>query len=262
MRLVRKAASVAIAAALTAGITACGTTPQPVITPTIAKTTTAVVPGGAQTTAGTAIKPTADNLLGIDWAGQAPFTGPAADKFGAVNVMAAYREAVTFSLQEGYSDLMTKGYDARPVEFSFVKPFLTPAAQTAWDGYVKAALAKDRKAGGSITSLTLWNSTAGQTTYKFRPNQELFTLGLEFSPATTSIKTVDAHEFLTLHFTVSRSLRVMKDGKAVLLPMKKDITYQMTPNGQKDMPWLIDSWNVTGTYMFDKATPDPLGTVS
>lgn len=52
----------------------------------------------------------------------------------------------------------------------------------------------------------------------------------------------------------------MKGDKAVLLPMKRVITYWMAPNGLKDYPWLIDGWDVHGNP--GTITPDPLGATS
>ncbi|MGV8845809.1 hypothetical protein [Tessaracoccus sp.] len=268
MRTAHKAITILIAAALT--LSACGTSSTP---PKPPSGTAAVATPVATTTAEPTAKPTPpntpakgwvtatkDNPFGIDWAAQTPFTGPATEKFGGANVMAAYREAVNFSLQQGYSDLMAKGYEARPIEFSLVKPYLTPSAQKAWDGYVKAALAKDEEAGSSVYALTMWNATVGQETYKFRPGQLLYTLGVDFSAAKTSVETVNGADYLSITFTVTRKIRVMDGNKPMLLPVKKDIAFTMTPHGLKDIPWLIDSWNIT--YTTGRPEVDRLGAIS
>jgi len=266
MRTTRKATCIAIAAALALTVAACGggdTKPVAVATKgTASVSPTATVKPTPAPTRGDSVQPTADNPLGIDWVKQSkqPFTGAAADKFGAANVMAAYRHAVTFSLQEGYSNLMAKGYDARPVEFSFVKPYLTTALQQQWDKDVKAGLAKDEDAVGNVFAVTTWHAAEGQDVYKFRDGQVLFTLGRTFSPATTSVQTIGAKDYLVIRFTVSRNIRFMKDGKAVLLPLEKDITYRMTPNGLKEIPWLIDAWTIVPKA--GNPTPDPLGKAS
>ena len=267
MRTTGKATAIVIAAALTFSVAGCGgTDTKPGALPTTPSKATASVsptptvkPTPAAIGSGDSVKPTHEDPLSLDWSKQAPFTGPAADKFGAANVMAAYRHAVTFSLQEGYSDLMAKGYDVRPVEFSFVRPYLTTGAQTQWDIDVKAALAKDENAAGSVYVLTTWHAEGGdRDVYKFRDGQKLLTQGSSFSEATSSLQTIAAKDYLVLNFTVSRNIRFMKDGKAVLLPLEKDITYRMTPNGLNDIPWLIDAWNITPTPGLP--TPDPLGT--
>lgn len=261
MRTTRKATFLVIAAALTLSVAACSGDTKPGALP--AKSTASASPSSPSIDKGDQVTPTADNPLGLDWAEQSksPFTGPAADKFGAANVMTAYRHAVTFSLQEGYGDLMAKGYDARPVEFSGVKPYLTTATQKLWDAYVVAALAKDKDAARNVSSLTNWDLEAGQDEYRFRDGQQLLTLGSTFSEATTSVETIGTKEYLVIRFTVSRNIRVMKEGKAVLFPLEKDITYRMTPNGRKDIPWLIDAWTITSTPGL-LPTPDPLGTAS
>jgi|GEM_PF-3970796 len=267
MRTTRKATSIVIAAALALSVAACaGGDTKPGAVPTKATGSVSaaptITPAPTPSRRADSVMPSDDNPLGIDWVKQAkhPFTGDAADKFGADNVMDAYRHAVTFSLQEGYSNLMAKGYDARPVEFSFVKPYLTTAAQKAWDEDVKAALTRDADAVGQVSLLTTWNAAGGQNVYTFRDGQVLFSVGRTFSTATTSLQTVDAKQYLVIRFTVSRNLRFMKDGKPVLFPLEKDITYRMTPNGLKDIPWLIDSWTIESTPGLP--TPDPLGTVS
>jgi hypothetical protein len=265
MRTAHQATSIVIAAALTLSVAACGgndTKPGALPTKGIASASPTATIKPTPSATRNSVTPTADNPLGIDWVKQSkqPFTGAAADKFGAANVMAAYRHAVTFSLREGYSNLMAKGYDARPVEFSFIKPYLTTALQNQWDKDVKAALAKDEDAVGNVYAVTTWNTAEGQDVYKFRKGQVLFTLGRTFSPATASVQTIGAKDYLDIQFTVSRNIRFMKAGKAVLLPLEKDITYRMTPNGLKDMPWLIDAWTIVPKV--GDPTPDPLGTAS
>ena len=264
---VHKAATMVIAATLTLSVAACSGSSGP--PPPSAKTTTSIVSKSpnqtataAPTSAGETLHPTADNPLGINWSKQAPFTGAVADQFGADNIMNAYQEAVTFSLVQGYTNLMAEGYEAKPIEFSFVGPYLTTSAQHLWATQVLAALSnpKDVKAFANVFSLTTWNAVNGQDTYKFRNRQVLYTLGMDFSPAKTSLETVGANKYLVLQFTVSRNLRVMNGSKALLLPMKKDITYWMIPNGLKDRPWLITKWTIT--WAPGTTTPDPLGATS
>ena len=125
---------------------------------------------------------------------------------------------------------MAKGYEARPVEFSAVKPYMTAGAQKVWDADVKAALAKDRLRGDAVNILTSWNLQGRQDIYTFRDGQVLFAMDSKFSPAKASVQTLRGENFLVLRFNVSRDIRFMKDGKAVLLPLQKDITYRMAPN--------------------------------
>jgi len=271
MRTTRKAASIAIAASLALSVAACaGGDTKPGAVPakgtaSVSPTPT-VKPTPSPTSMPGSVTPTADNPLGIDWAKQSthPFTGEAADTFGAANVMTAYRHAVTFSLQEGYTDLMAKGYEVRPIELSFVKPYLTTAAQEEWDASVKTALANPKNAAGNqayrdVSTLTSWYLMYGQKVYSFRAGHEPYTLDRSFSSAQGSVEGSADDPSLVLHFTVSRNLRVMKGGKAVLLPFNKDITYWMVPNGLKETPWLIDTWKIKSTVGVD--FPDPTGAV-
>ena len=263
MRPAHKAATILIVAALALSMTACGTTTQPgprAITPVAVKTTvpvatSTVIPAGT----GTAVRPTAENPLGIDWAKQAPFTGPAAHTYGAAKVMAAYREAVEFALLQGSTNLMAKGYDAKAAEFSFITPYLTPGTQKLWAGYVKTALAdpKADAAAGSVSGLTNWNIAAGQDTFKFRPGQLLYTVGNTFTAAKASVEGDAADQALVLEFTVRTKIRLMKGAKAVLIPFTKKITYGMVPNELTGRPWLITRWETSTTSA--AAVPDPMG---
>ncbi|MGV8909606.1 MAG: hypothetical protein ACOH1Y_11545, partial [Propionicimonas sp.] len=97
-------------------------------------------------------------------------------------------------------------------------------------------------------------------TYKFRPGQLLYALGVEFSAAKTSVTTVSGTDYLDITFTVTRKVRVMDGKKAMLLPVKKDVTFTMTPHGLKDIPWLIESWNITSTTGLPEV--DRLGAIS
>ena len=264
MRPVYKAVAVASAAALS--VTACGTTtptvPSKTTTPTVAATATAADPTpGATANVKTTAPVTAENPLGFNWATLAPFTGPAVDKFGAASVMSAYRHAVEFSLMQGYTDLMAKGYDVKPSGFTFVDPYLSASAQKLWATQVLAALTnhKDTKAPYNVASLTTWDIFSGQDSYTFRKGQVKYVDGTyTFSPGTASLATVAGQEQLVLRFTVGRTLRAMEGGKAVLLPLNRDVSYQMVPNGLVDRPWLIDSWHAK--WALGKATPDPQGT--
>ena len=261
MRAAHQTTSMVIAAALALSVAGCSddstTDGLSTTKPTSVSTTTAAprpTPTGAE-------RPSADNPLGVDWAKKPPFTGPAAKKFGPANVMAAYQHAVTFSMEQGYSNLMAKGYDARPVEFSIVRPYLTPGAQKLWDADVKAALAKDKVGGARVSALTNWNLEGDQQAYKFRDGQVIFATDFQFSKATTSVQRIGAEDHLLIRFRVSRSIRLMKDGKPVLYPMRKDITYRMIPNGLKDIPWLISGWDIQPIDP-GATTADPMGTSS
>jgi hypothetical protein len=46
---------------------------------------------------------------------------------------------LSFTLTESYTDLMIPKDTYKPVEFSLVKPWLTPKAQREWDAVVTTA---------------------------------------------------------------------------------------------------------------------------
>src|SRR5680860_74744 len=154
---------------------------------------------------------------------------------------------------------MAKGYDAKPSEFSFVGPYLTTSAQKLWATQVLAALTnrKDTRAPKNVSALTTWS--IGEP-YTFRKGQVHYTDGTyHFTPGNPAAYavTVAGQEQLVLHFTATRNLRVIEGGKAVLVALNKDVTYQMVPNGLEDHPWLINAWKVN--WSLGKATPDPNG---
>jgi hypothetical protein len=264
MRTARSATAIVIGAALTFSVTACGGTPltkatgaRPSATATASRTSAPTVAPQAPGQI-TDVPAAADNPLGVNWAIENKFTGPAADKFGAANVMAAYRQMVTFTLMEGYSAMLAKEYDATPGDFAAVRAQLTPSAAKIWDGYVKAALAKNKEGVAKVQSLSGWYMMSGtQTTYRFRPGQQVLTVGQDFSSSTASVYTDKGVAYLSLHFTVTRQLRLMKGTQAVLRPFTRDMTYGLLPPTAKGQPWLLDGWTSKTTPGAD--TPDTSG---
>lgn len=177
---------------------------------------------------------------------QAPFTGPAADKFGADNVMTAYKYLVTFSLDNGFTEtLMTPKAKFRPVDFDFIKPYLGKKAQDDWDASVTAALAGDEKAKTNINVMTLWNVDIPGYTLK----ADDAVRDQKWSPENT---TVDGNR-LIMRMNVSADVILVKDGKDHASTVTRDLTYALVPPGVPGIPWQIDGW--TGSYSSTNIRP-------
>ena len=169
---------------------------------------------------------------------QDPFTGKAAEKFGAKDVMAAYCEIGNFALNEGFTDIMETKQTHRPVEFAFVKPWLTPDAQKSFDAQVAGAI-KHQKA--PYESLNAWMGLDMEGGgYSFSPKYPRAT----HQAVKPALAWVDG-ERLALRITTTADLVVVRDsdGTVGTAPISRTIDYALIRNGTEDKPWLIDGWN-------------------
>ncbi|MDN4174238.1 hypothetical protein QWY28_14840 [Nocardioides sp. SOB77] len=88
--------------------------------------------------------------------GVEPFTGPAADRFGAESVMAAYCTLAELSLEHAFTDLIVPAQGRSARAYAGPRPVLTPAARARWDADVAAYLrAGDGAAHDRIDALVL-----------------------------------------------------------------------------------------------------------
>lgn len=181
--------------------------------------------------------------------GSEPFTGQAADHWGADNVMQAYCDMVNFTLVESswVESLMRKPADGRvreAIEFSFVKQWMTPGMQAAWDADVQQALAGDEEALSKVQAMTFHNLTGEGIELPDRPD---LVTNQSFSPAETWTDNLgpDGADRLAIKFTVSADVRLVQGGKSVVLPMEKTVTYFLVPADQDEPPWLIDGFSGT-----------------
>jgi hypothetical protein len=247
-------------------------------TPTVASTTTvsstaakstAKVAASSPAKAAATPRPAVTRIPGskrsgsdLDFSKQAPFTGQAANVFGAKRVMAAYKETVDFTFDHGFTNLMGKApRNTYPGDFGDVQPYMTPATYKWWDAAVKKAIKGDRKSKSSVQALMSWNLSSAD--FKIPNNDPMWinAYGGVFSPATTSVsKLPDGTKSLNIRFSVTQSVRGIVKGKTVAYPATRDITYGLVPNPNKkavkSIPWLISGW--TATVKFGKVIPDPL----
>jgi hypothetical protein len=183
-----------------------------------------------------------------------PFTGEAADKFGAKNVMRAYCEMVTLSMTQSWvPDLMRKdGDDLREIEFSIPRQYMTPTAANDWDKLVASAVKGEQKHLYDVWALMLYNVTLAEGYELFPPEaQEPMVLNQRFFPAQSWIDTATDEDRLGLRFVIAGDLHLTKDGEPHLLPTEKEIHFALVQNGgHPEKPWLIDSWS--GEWTFGK----------
>ena len=169
------------------------------------------------------------------------FTGAAADTFGAENVKSAYCFAGNFALNQGFTNLMDVKKGRAPVEFSFVKDYVTPSLYADWQGNVKKALKGDETGSMNVNGLTGYGMESAELKFdKDAPRVS----NPNVSQAATSVDTASGSPRLAMRFTVTADViyRRTSDGKLVAFPYTKDTTFWMVPNGDKSKPWLIDGY--------------------
>ena len=180
-------------------------------------------------------------LIDICRVRQDPFTGKAAEKFGAKDVMAAYCEIGNFALNEGFTDLMeTK--ERKPVAFSFVDPWLSPDGRTRYDTRVAEALNGDTGSAKAIAYWIGWNleGDAYQFTDKY-PRA----LRQTIHPA---LAWVDGDRLaLRVVTTADLVMTRTKDGAVGTIPVRRTTDYALV-RGHDGKPWLIDGWTPTVKY--------------
>jgi hypothetical protein len=256
----RRLGAMAAVAAVALTLTACGGKDVPSAdhptTNVKASQAPAGASGGSASPAIPSNAPTVDPGHYCD--GQAPFTGEAADHWGADNVKQAYCFMVAYTLDESswVTNLMQKPADGsarKPVEFSFVKQYMTSRMQTSWDDLVNKDLAGDEDSFNLVQAMTFYNLTGDGIAFPDRPD---LVVNKSFSPAETWVDNLgpDGSDRLAMKFTVSGSVRLLQNNKPVLLPMEKTVTYFLVPTGQTDLPWVMDGFQ--GTYKTSALQPD------
>ena len=180
-------------------------------------------------------------LIDICRVRQDPFTGKAAEKFGAKDVMAAYCEIGNFALNEGFTDLMeTK--ERKPVAFSFVDPWLSPEGRAMYDKTVTEALNGDTDSAKAIAYWIGWNLEGDD--YDFTDKYPR-ALRQTIHPA---LAWVDGDR-LALRVVTTADLVMTRtmDGAVGAIPVRRTTDYALV-RGHDDKPWLVDGWTPTVKY--------------
>lgn len=192
------------------------------------------------------------------------FTGPAADEFGAENVLDAYCEMVAFSFQQGFTTLMRPVEGRTVLDYSFVKPFLTDAGAQKWDELVAQYLAGDEAQRDAIFSLTA-HDIGGLSDGYVIPESGPQIVGGSFSAADTKVDTRESTPRLEMTFDLYTNIVVTKPGldesDLYVIPFAKRVRYTLVPTGKDDVPWAIDAWSSTytsePTEKYDLPAEDP-----
>lgn len=245
----RRFGAITVAAVLAVGLTACsnndGGTPNASGTAAASKTATpsATATGSATGTATPEPSTIVDPKTGeVDWCKTAkdlkPFTGQAAETFGADNVMKAYCFAGNFAINNGFTSLMEEGKH-EVGEFAFLKEYLTPAV---YSGLLDSARKGDEAAATDINGLTGFQLESKE--YQFDEDLPYVTKA-KVGIANTTVDTTSGTPRLAMRFHVTGDLmyRRTADNKVVAFPYDKDTTFWMVPNGDAGKPWLIDAYS-------------------
>ena len=171
--------------------------------------------------------------------GTEPFTGPAADEFGAEGVMAAYCMLADLAFEQEKTSLALPVPEQKPRDLDSVRALLSQEAAKRWPALVRA------RAQGASTSeidgLTLHDVRRVPAGYQ-RADDGPYVFGTTIGPATAAVQ----GEALRLTFTLDTGLvleeRGDDSGRHSLLPVTRTGSYVLVPDGDG---WLIDDWEAT-----------------
>ena len=219
--------------------------------PTATASTPTPPPTSSSSTRAPAVVPTADPSGSL-----APFTGEAADHFGADNVMAAYKFSTKFMLQSTFDGTLISLTQPRQVDFSTVEQGLTPGAKTSFRALTALLESKTEnltpQQASDLVALTTWgvNTFPG---YTLR-NPGYRNIGFGAARAEVS-KAPGRQDELVLRFPVTGTFLLTDSaGKPAVVDYKKDVDLSLAESRNPAQPWLIDGWR--GTRSVDGPKPD------
>jgi hypothetical protein len=272
MKIARNRLGAAIAAAALLALTACSGSggsdgPKAGSTPTasVSPATDGTVPDATAIPSEGTPEIAADLETGkIDYCKdrKTPFTGPAADKWGAKKVMAAYCDMVTLTMDNEFRPSMVREHDSFVAkDFSVPRDWMTEDARKSWDANVaKIVKGNVKDYSNPVLSVMLYNVTFDRRLgYDFYPEQkeDRVMVDQKLSAGDAWIDTSQARPRLGLEFTVSGNWLLTNGKGSYLWPMDRKHTFWLTENGRHPTkPWLIDGW--TGTTKFGKPVKHPV----
>ena len=177
-----------------------------------------------------------------------PFTGPAAEEFGADRVMAAYCDLVELSLGPGLTSLVVPAQGRTAADYDVVRTHLTPTARRRWRALVREYLATgDPDAWARINALTVHDVRDVPRGYEIPVTGPYF-FGSAAGPATAQVERAGGGEpRLVLALTVETGIVLEETGAAggrhSLLPLTRELRYELVP-GDGDR-WWVDAWGAT-----------------
>ena len=168
--------------------------------------------------------------------GAEPFTGEAADQFGAERVMEAYCMLADLAFAQERTSLALPVPEQKARDLDSVRALLSEEAEKRWP-----ALARSRAKGAStseIDGLTLHDVRRVPAGYH-RADDGPYVFGTQVGPATAQVQ----GEALRLTFTLATGLvleqRGDDSGRHSLLPVTRAGSYVLVPESDG---WLIDDW--------------------
>jgi len=158
--------------------------------------------------------------------GAEPFTGPAAEEFGAEQVMAAYCMLADLALEQTRTSLALPVPEQDGRDLRSVRGILTDAA---------------RKKHDDLTGLTLHDVSRVPRGYR-RADDLPYVFGTRVGPATADLD----GQALVLAFDLQTGLvleeRGDDSGRHLLLPVTRSGRYVLVPDGDG---WLVDDWRAS-----------------
>lgn len=180
-----------------------------------------------------------------DPAEQAPFTGPAADKFGAEKVMDAYCTMVELQMDYSFNDTLwhqSKGFTEQ--DFAPMREYLGDAAREDWDAAVANIVnGTNEQADDSTVAGLMWFNMVGGSPYKLDTPANF---NQRFSAARAWVDTRAGRPRLGLRFTVGTDLALVRieDNKKMAYAAEKEVTYWLVPGSNDGLgkAWYIDGY--------------------
>ncbi|MFC7727245.1 hypothetical protein ACFQW6_19200 [Nocardioides sp. GCM10028917] len=158
--------------------------------------------------------------------GAEPFTGPAAEEFGAEQVMAAYCMLADLALEQTRTSLALPVPEQDGRDLRSVRVILTDAARRKHD---------------DLTGLTLHDVSRVPRGYR-RADDLPHVFGTRVGPATADLD----GQALVLAFDLQTGLvleeRGDDSGRHLLLPVTRSGRYVLVPDGDG---WLVDDWRAS-----------------
>ncbi|WP_322936746.1 hypothetical protein [Nocardioides bizhenqiangii] len=169
-----------------------------------------------------------------------PFSGAAADRFGAETVMAAYCSVAELSLETAFGDLLVPG-PHRAGEFEIVEPWLSERGQRVWSRAVRGALEGDAAAERRVDALTL-HSVAGVPDRFQLADDPPPAFGTEVGPGEAGLR----GDRLLLSFDVTTGIVLERagddQGQHLLWSWTKHVRFVVSRSADG---WLVDDWSAT-----------------
>ena len=190
----------------------------------------------AETTPSAVETPTSEPLPCVP--GTEPFDGPAADTFGADQVMTAYCTLAELADEQARTSLALLVPEQKARDVDRLQRILTQDTTRPWDDWIRVrAAGADRS---PIDGLTLHDVRRPPAGYQ-RADDGPYVFGTQVGPATAEL--ARGGDALSLTFQLDTGLVLEEQGddtgRHSLLPVTRRATYVLVPTADG---WLVDEW--------------------